>query len=106
MSDNTLPSFRPTSASSFGHIMPSSMSPLSQEEFCGTLPSTKIQACRRSGLSVQPALTGEVLTNPEAVDFVTGTRISLSILRVTTDWHGNANVLKNCLRLYIMKFYT
>ncbi|PBK85116.1 hypothetical protein ARMGADRAFT_592200 [Armillaria gallica] len=106
MSNNTPPSFRPTGASSFDHIRPGSMSPLFQDEFCGTLPSTKTQACGRSGPSVQPALTGEVLTNPKAVDSVMGTRISLSILRVTAVWHGNVDTLKICLRLYITKFYT
>ncbi|KAK0432015.1 hypothetical protein EV421DRAFT_1924840 [Armillaria borealis] len=46
------------------------------------------------GLSVQSALTSEVLTNPKVVDSVTGARISSSISGVVLDWHGNADVSK------------
>ncbi|KAK0431603.1 hypothetical protein EV421DRAFT_2024457 [Armillaria borealis] len=85
MSNNTPPSLRPTG----------SMPPLFQDEFHGTLPSTKTQACGRSELSAQPTPT--LLTNHKVVIPVTGARISLSIPRVTADWHGNADVLKSCL---------
>ncbi|KAK0215960.1 hypothetical protein EDD85DRAFT_1029862 [Armillaria nabsnona] len=102
MINNIPPSLRPTGASSFDHTMPGSMSPLFQDEFCGTLPSTKDPSLWPFWALGPTGFDRRTLTKPKAVDSVMGTRISLSILRVTADWHGNADVLKNRLRLYIM----
>ncbi len=73
MSHDTPFSLRTTGASCFDHTMPVTISFYFKTSSAAFLAQTAYDRCK---LSAQPILTGEVLTNPMAVNSVTDASIS------------------------------